>query len=133
MLFGPAQSAFALPEWSAGYPPDKVDSQPLPQAWTDALAAAVKAGKIPDFPPSQNVPGQNPVYPNGLDPNGDVVCSATEKCRNSGDIWDAPDGVFASSFDDGPTEVRSYSWIYRPGRVLTDASVRSSLLRCTTS
>ncbi|KAL1946775.1 hypothetical protein VTO73DRAFT_14879 [Trametes versicolor] len=101
---GVTYAAVGSPEWSAGYPPDKVDSQPLPQAWTDALAAAVKAGKIPDFPPSQNVPGQNPVYPNGLDPNGDVVCSATEKCRNSGDIWDAPDGVFASSFDDGPTE-----------------------------
>ncbi|KAH9853447.1 hypothetical protein C2E23DRAFT_104802 [Lenzites betulinus] len=101
---GVTYAAVGSPEWSAGYPPGKVDTAALPQAWTDALAAAIKAGTIPNIPPANFVPGSNPVYPNGLDPLSDEVCSATEKCRNSGDIWDAPDGVFASSFDDGPTE-----------------------------
>ncbi|KAI0677523.1 hypothetical protein C8Q78DRAFT_94630 [Trametes maxima] len=99
---GATYAAIGTPEWSANYPKQKPDPAQLPKAWTDALDAAVKAGKIPDIPPSTL--NGNPVYPNGLDPNGDVVCSATYKCRNKGDLWDAPEGVFAASFDDGPLD-----------------------------
>ncbi|KAI0638210.1 hypothetical protein C8Q77DRAFT_1153878 [Trametes polyzona] len=103
---GATYAAIGSPEWSAGYPPDKVDTAALPKAWTDALNAALESGKIPkDVPVAKLIPNQNPVYPDGLDPLGEVVCSATYKCRNKGDLWDAPEGVFASSFDDGPTEV----------------------------
>ncbi|EIN10617.1 glycoside hydrolase/deacetylase, partial [Punctularia strigosozonata HHB-11173 SS5] len=87
--------------WAAAYPSSTPDPASVPKAWSDALNAAVAAGKIPDIPPSSIATG-NPVYPNGFDPNGQVVCSATYKCRNAGDIWDAPEGVFGSGFDDGP-------------------------------
>ncbi|KAF9485353.1 chitin deacetylase [Pholiota conissans] len=95
--------AVGSPEWSAGYPTNAPDPNTLPAAWVVALNAAVAAGKIPNVPQSSNVPNENPVYPNGLNPNGPTVCSATYKCRIPGDIWDSPDGIFASSFDDGPS------------------------------
>ena len=66
----------------------------------DALNAAIQAGKVPNLAPSTPT-GGNPTY-GGKDPLGQEICSATYKCRNPGDIWDGPDGVFAVSFDDGP-------------------------------
>ncbi|KAI0743087.1 glycoside hydrolase/deacetylase [Daedaleopsis nitida] len=106
---GASYPAIGTPEWSAGFPepgvPMPADGKGYPQVWIDALNAAVKAGKIPDLPQSTlDTKSGLPVYPNGLDPNGPVVCSATYKCRSkdTSEIWDAPDGVFGSSFDDGP-------------------------------
>ncbi|KJA24474.1 carbohydrate esterase family 4 protein [Hypholoma sublateritium FD-334 SS-4] len=95
--------AVGSPAWSAGYPTGAPDTTNLPAAWVAALNAAVAAGKIPSIPPTTNTPGTNPVYPTGIDPSSPSVCSATYKCRIPGDIWDSPDGVFASSFDDGPS------------------------------
>ncbi|KAI0832445.1 hypothetical protein BC628DRAFT_1414745 [Trametes gibbosa] len=131
---GATYAAVGSPEWSAGYPPDKVDTAALPKAWTDALAAAVKAGTIPDFPPSNFVLNQNPVYPDGLDPLSDKVCSATFKCRNSGDIWDAPDGVFASSFDDGPTEFspQLYDFLKQNNVITTHFMIGKAILSAPT-
>ncbi|KAF5387831.1 hypothetical protein D9615_000412 [Tricholomella constricta] len=91
------------PTWSSAYPRSSPDVAQLPSTWVAALDAAVAAGKIPDIPRSSNTPGVNPVYPPGVNPNGPEVCSATYKCKNPDDIWDAPDGYFATSFDDGPT------------------------------
>ncbi|KAF8204977.1 chitin deacetylase [Pholiota molesta] len=91
------------PEWSAGYPMGAPNTSTLPAEWVAALNAAIAAGKIPDVPQSKNTPGTNPVYPIGANPNGPTICSATYKCRIPGDIWDSPDGIFASSFDDGPS------------------------------
>lgn len=83
-----------------------MDPNALPQAWVDAYNKVKSAGKIPaDVPVSTQTNGGNPTYGN-LDPNGPVVCSATYKCQSPGDIWDAPDGYFGSSFDDGPLPVR---------------------------
>ncbi|THH33691.1 hypothetical protein EUX98_g615 [Antrodiella citrinella] len=90
------------PAWSANFPQGTPDSTKNPQPWTDALNAAVTAGKIPDIPPSKAT-GGNPVYPNGLDPNSAQVCSSTYKCNTNPDvIWNAPDGVVGLAFDDGP-------------------------------
>ncbi|KAF7301704.1 Chitin deacetylase [Mycena indigotica] len=93
------------PTWSAAYPQGSPDPSKIPGEWRDALNAAVAAGKIPNIPQSSNTPGQNPTYPAGSNPNGDVVCSATYKCRNKNDIWDGPDGTIGISFDDGPQPV----------------------------
>ena len=92
--------------WSAAYPEGTPDSSKMPQAWKDALADAVSSGKIPDIPQSSTADGTNPTYPDGFDPLGTVVCSATYKCQADDDIWDAPDGHLAVSFDDGPSQVR---------------------------
>ncbi|KAG6854784.1 hypothetical protein C0991_001211 [Blastosporella zonata] len=91
------------PTWAAAYPVSSPDLNALPQEWVTALNAAVAAGKIPNIPQSSNLPGQNPVYPAGANPNGPEICSATYKCRIPGDIWDAPAGYFGTAFDDGPT------------------------------
>jgi chitin deacetylase len=77
----------------------------MPQAWKDALSAAVQAGKIPNIPPTSDPNNGNPVYPSGYNPSSPQVCSATYKCRITGDIWDAPQGVIGISFDDGPLPV----------------------------
>ena len=76
----------------------------MPQAWTNALNAAVQAGKISNIAPSTAQPGQNPTYGN-LDPNGPTVCSGTYGCRIDGEIWDAPANTVGISFDDGPLSV----------------------------
>jgi hypothetical protein len=91
--------------WSADFPESTPDSSQLPKAWVDALNAAVTAGKIPNLPSSTSSHGSEPKY-SDLDPNGAEVCSSTYKCmQNSPNIWNAPDGYFASSFDDGPQPV----------------------------
>ena len=87
----------------------------MPQAWKDALNAAVQAGKIPGIPPTTVPAGQNPVYANNLDPMSPQVCSSTYKCRISTDVWDAPDGVVGISFDDGPLPVSFKFRIRRAG------------------
>lgn len=76
----------------------------MPKAWKDALDAAVKAGKIPKIPKSTYNPDASPAikYPAGTDPKSPEVCSSTFKCRAPGSLWDAPDGYFGTSFDDGP-------------------------------
>ena len=79
----------------------------MPQAWKDALNAAVQAGKIPNIPLGhQTSSGSNPTY-GSLDPNGPEVCSGTYQCRIPGQIWDAPAGTLGLSFDDGPLPVSS--------------------------
>ncbi|GBE79445.1 Chitin deacetylase [Sparassis crispa] len=88
--------------WSAAYPEDTPDSNQLPQAWVDALDAAVSAGKIPSIPVPTMGPDGNPVYPDGLDPTSSEVCSGTYQCYIPGELWNAPNGVIAASFDDGP-------------------------------
>jgi chitin deacetylase len=98
-------------EWLAGFPAPGLaipDSKMLPAAWVDSLNSAVAAGKIPNVSVSYITPGANPVYPAGLDPTSPEVCSATYKCRIPGDIWDSPEGVFASGFDDGPGPVSGF-------------------------
>jgi chitin deacetylase len=97
-------------EWLAGFPPPLIspNTNTLPQEWVNALNSAVAAGAIPNIPLSTVTPGSNPVYPNGTDPTSPGICSGTLKCRIAGDIWDAPEGIFASSFDDGPTQVSSF-------------------------
>ncbi|KAF8076387.1 hypothetical protein FPV67DRAFT_1471515, partial [Lyophyllum atratum] len=97
--------AVGTPTWSSPFPISSPDVSQLPPQWVAALNSAVAAGKIPNIPQSSGTPGVNPVYPAGTNPNGPEVCSATYKCRIPGDIWDAPDGFFAISFDDGPTPV----------------------------
>lgn len=97
-------SAVGSEAWYNAYPPAAADTTKLPQAWVNALNAAVSAGKIPNIPPSNYDPSVNdgnPTYPNGLDPNSKEVCSGTYQCRIDGDIWDAPQGTLGSGFDDG--------------------------------
>ena len=101
----------------------------LPQAWIDALDAAIKAGKIPDVPVSQDT-GGNPIYPNNLDPLSPEICSSTYKCRNDDDLWDAPDGVFSSGFDDGPVPVRPVPtghWPFIGCSVLTPSDLQAGI------
>ncbi|KAH8828943.1 carbohydrate esterase family 4 protein [Flagelloscypha sp. PMI_526] len=109
-LFGRADvfPAIGTPEWKAGFPPPLISTLTADQytplanlkpAWKAALEAAVKAGKIPNVPQTTNG-----TYPQGTNANDKSVCSAVNKvCRIDGDIWEGPDGTFASSFDDGPT------------------------------
>ena len=81
------------------------DPATIPANWVAALNEAVAAGKIPDIPRSSNTPNTSPVYPDGVNPSSPQICSATYRCRIPGDFWEAPDGVLASSFDDGPLPV----------------------------
>ncbi|KAI0254782.1 hypothetical protein BJV78DRAFT_1152073 [Lactifluus subvellereus] len=102
----PGPAAFPLvgsPAWTAAYPAGVPDSNAMPQTWKDALNTAVQAGKIPNIPPSVlNPQAALPTYANDLNPTGPQVCSGSYGCRIPGQVWDAPPGVLAVSFDDGP-------------------------------
>jgi len=89
--------------WYNAYP-QNLDSavSMMPKAWVTALNAAVKAGKIPNIPPSTMGSNGVPVYPSGYSPTSSEVCSGTEQCRIPGDIWDAPANHVGCGFDDGP-------------------------------
>ncbi|KZV72117.1 carbohydrate esterase family 4 protein [Peniophora sp. CONT] len=88
--------------WSSGFPVpgDKLNGDDVPQAWKDALAAAIAAGKIPDIPVA-TATGGNPTY-GGQDPGKLPICSGTYGCRLPESIWDAPNNTIGISFDDGP-------------------------------
>ncbi|KAL0565470.1 hypothetical protein V5O48_016554 [Marasmius crinis-equi] len=95
-------------EWTAKYPSSSStpSKDSIPKEWSDALSAAIAAGKIPDTPLA-NKPGDangDPTYPDGTDPMSSGVCSSTYKCRDSTALWDGPDGTYGISFDDGPLE-----------------------------
>lgn len=104
---GASYPEVGTPTWSAGFPGQSPDPNALPKEWVDALNAAVAAGKIPNIP-AATLNGANIVYPPGVDPNSPTVCSGMARCRNPDDIWDAPDGVLALSFDDGPSAVSAH-------------------------
>ena len=96
-------------QWAAGFPGQYPDVTKLPPEWVAALNASVAAGNIPNIPVATNPGGgANPVYPQGTNPAGPVVCSGTDQCRNPDDIWDAPSGVLAVGFDDGPSDVSAH-------------------------
>jgi len=102
---GTPYPAVGTPEWAAGFPNPAAgvpDHNTIPASWIAALNEAVSEGKIPNVPVTTNTPNTSPVYPTGVDPMSPQVCSATYRCRIPGDIWDAPPGIYASSFDDGP-------------------------------
>ncbi|KAF7314978.1 Carbohydrate esterase family 4 protein [Mycena indigotica] len=106
---GVAYPAVGSQEWKSAYPSQWGPPAKIPDTWAAALKAAIERKAIPDIPVAQvdkNAPdgGGTPAYPKEFDPNGPIVCSATYKCRIPGDIWDAPDGQLALSFDDGPTQ-----------------------------
>lgn len=99
------------PTWAAAYPASTPDSNAMPQTWKDALDDAVKAGKIPNIaPPTTTAPNTLPTYAASVNPNDPSVCSASHGCRNPGDIYDAPQGVMAIGFDDGPLPVSHFSF-----------------------
>ncbi len=78
----------------------------MPQAWKDALNNAVQAGKIPNIAPAlQSAPNSAPNYDPSVNPSSPQVCSASHGCRNTGDIYDPPQGVMSVAFDDGPLPV----------------------------
>jgi len=104
---GVSYPAVGSPAWAAGFPGQIPDVTQLPKEWVDALNAAATAGKIPNIPVAANN-GGNTVYPPGVDLNSPAVCSGIVRCRNPDDIWDAPDGVVAISFDDGPSMVSAH-------------------------
>lgn len=81
----------------------------LPAEWVEELNAAVAANDNSKIPQS-NLTNNTIIYPN--DTNLADVCSGSYKCRIPGDIWDAPQNIFASSFDDGPTDVSCFNFFF---------------------
>ncbi|BGP53213.1 hypothetical protein JCM8202_002770 [Rhodotorula sphaerocarpa] len=91
---------------SAPYPaPLEVGPQPK-QEWIDTYNRVKAEGKIPGFAPSVLGTDGNPSYPSGTDTGENGVCSwTTAHCFGDNDISDAPDGMYAIAFDDGPLPV----------------------------
>ncbi|KAF7311286.1 Carbohydrate esterase family 4 protein [Mycena kentingensis (nom. inval.)] len=99
------------PEWAGAYPDGPPDAKSMPAEWLAALNDAVARKAIPSIPIATNTGDDLPTY-GGLDHHQigrnfvrdlpPPLCSASFGCRIPTDIWDAPDGHIAISFDDGP-------------------------------
>lgn len=74
----------------------------LPDSWKSVLDAAVADGTIPDLPPSTLVDG-SPTYPKSYT-NAQIQSWTLTKYVADTDIATSPEGVWAISFDDGPTD-----------------------------
>ncbi|WWC88619.1 uncharacterized protein L201_003532 [Kwoniella dendrophila CBS 6074] len=73
-------------------------SNGLPQAWLDKL----KSITLPDV--SVATPNNGyPTYANGETPSDEKICSFTYECTTKEDLYNPGQGIFALSFDDGPT------------------------------
>ncbi|GAA5860447.1 hypothetical protein JCM3774_000424 [Rhodotorula dairenensis] len=83
--------------------PAPLEKGPQPrQEWIDTYNRVKAEGKIPGFAPAVNNDGV-PSYPSGTNTGEDGICSWTvAHCNGDNDITDAPDGMYAIAFDDGP-------------------------------
>jgi len=118
LLSFPLPAHIWVSDWAQGFPTDPVSMLNMPQAWLDALHAAIAAGKIPDIPVT-TMGGPSPTYPDGYDPMSPNVCSSSAQCRIPGDIWDGPPGTLSLSFDDGPLPVSVPSSLFSLSALLT--------------
>ncbi|KAG8734819.1 hypothetical protein FRC10_011396 [Ceratobasidium sp. 414] len=94
--------AVGSPEWTKKYPPGKLSPSQTPQAWTDALNAAVSAGLIPTNCPVASAAGTYSNSSGTMNPFREPICSSAAQCKSADQTYDVPDGLVALSFDDGP-------------------------------
>ncbi|KAG9124349.1 hypothetical protein FRC07_011967 [Ceratobasidium sp. 392] len=92
------------PEWAKKFPAagTKLTENQIPKEWTDALKAAIAAGKIPSDCPVASTDGTYHIGSSivaGTDP---TICSSAVQCHSPDQVYDVPDGHVALSFDDGP-------------------------------
>ncbi|KAG9125692.1 hypothetical protein FRC07_006591 [Ceratobasidium sp. 392] len=90
------------PEWTKKYPPGKLSEAQIPKEWTDALAAAIAAGKIPQDCPVASTGGTYRNSSGTISPMSPQICSSAAQCKSPDQVYDVPDGLVALSFDDGP-------------------------------
>ncbi|GAA5831237.1 hypothetical protein JCM11251_007804 [Rhodosporidiobolus azoricus] len=87
---------------NSAYPaPDTRGPTPKPE-WVATYESAKAAGKIPTFAPAQSSGGV-PYYAPGVDTGAGGVCSwSVSHCFSDDDVYQAPTGMYSTSFDDGP-------------------------------
>ncbi|CAO1619308.1 unnamed protein product [Parajaminaea phylloscopi] len=103
-LFERRDHASKLAARQAKYPDALTIPDPslLPAAWKKALSDAVAAGKIPNIPQSTLDASGNPSYPASAKAS-DIGSWTLSKYIGPNDVSQAPDGIWAVNFDDGPT------------------------------
>ncbi|WWC70829.1 uncharacterized protein I206_104781 [Kwoniella pini CBS 10737] len=89
------------PNFASNYPSPGATpgTDKLPQAWVDKLNSIT----LPNVSVSNPNNGY-PTYADGETPSDQHICSFTYECTTDEDLYNAPSGIFALSFDDGPTD-----------------------------
>ncbi|CAO1615904.1 unnamed protein product [Jaminaea pallidilutea] len=117
---------------SDGYPPILTIPDPslLKQEWKDALQAAVKNGTIPDIPKSTLDSNGNPSYPSNAGSDNHIGSWTLSKYLADSDISQAPNGVWAIGFDDGPTDESPpmYKYLQSQSQVATHFMIGSNII-----
>ncbi|BGP22104.1 chitin deacetylase, carbohydrate esterase family 4 protein [Rhodotorula toruloides] len=115
---------------TGAYPP-ALQKGPAPkQEWVGTYNAAKAAGKIPSFPPATLV-GGNPTYPSGTNTGENGVCSwSVSHCFGDNDISDAPDGMYAIAFDDGPlpSSIKLYNFLKQQNQTATHFLIGTNIV-----
>ncbi|BGP13247.1 hypothetical protein JCM10213_004983 [Rhodosporidiobolus nylandii] len=133
VLFGLIELASASPlarRQASAYPAAGVTGPAPKAAWVATLEAAHSAGRIPNV--SQAYMGDdNPAYPDGVDVGADGVCSWTlTGCLAPTDIFQAPNGSWGVSFDDGPLDPSPtlYTFLAEQNQTATHFLIGSNIL-----
>ncbi|BGP37173.1 hypothetical protein JCM10450v2_001079 [Rhodotorula kratochvilovae] len=112
------------------YPPTMQRGPKPRDAWVATYNAAKAAGKIPSFAPARLNADGVPYY-TGVKTGEDGVCSwSSAHCFGDDDIYDAPDGMYAVGFDDGPTpqSVKLYNFLEANNQTATHFMIGSNIV-----
>ncbi|BGP13273.1 hypothetical protein JCM10213v2_001192 [Rhodosporidiobolus nylandii] len=113
------------------YPAPNTRGPAPKQEWIATYEAAKAAGKIPGFAPAFLTAAGAPAYAAGVDTGENGVCSWTvSHCFGDGDVYDAPDGMYALGFDDGPlpASVELYNFLESNNQTATHFHIGSNIL-----
>ncbi|GAA5919745.1 hypothetical protein JCM6882_008933, partial [Rhodosporidiobolus microsporus] len=116
---------------NSGYPAADTKGPAPKQEWVATYNAAKAAGKIPSFAPSFLSGGQ-PAYGSGVKTGEDGVCSwSVSHCFGEGDVYQAPNGMYAASFDDGPLphSPTLYQFLQAQNQTATHFFIGSNVLK----
>ncbi|GAA5850808.1 hypothetical protein JCM8547_009094 [Rhodosporidiobolus lusitaniae] len=115
---------------TGGYPAaNQKGPTPKPE-WVATYNAAKAAGKIPGFAPASLVGGV-PAYASGVRTDEKGVCSwSMAHCFGDDDIYEAPDGMYAIGFDDGPlpSSPRLYDFLQQNNQTASHFFIGSNIL-----
>ncbi|GAA5850836.1 hypothetical protein JCM8547_009101 [Rhodosporidiobolus lusitaniae] len=107
---------------------------PKPE-WVATYNASVAAGRIPSSSPSYLDSNGAVKYGEGVETGQGGRCTDSRKravngCFGTNDVYDAPDGMFAVSFDDGPLPASPtlYSFLRESNQTATHFFIGSNIL-----
>ncbi|GAA5973755.1 hypothetical protein JCM11641_005118 [Rhodosporidiobolus odoratus] len=116
---------------SGGYPASNTRGPVPKNEWVATYNAAKAAGKIPAFAPAFLNGAGVPQYAADVETGENGVCSWTmAHCFGDNDVYEAPDGMYGISFDDGPLPASPtlYNFLQQNNQTATHFFIGSNVM-----